>query len=72
MPESPAVLILVIAAAIGFGIANGFNDAANAIVTVIGTRTLSPWAAVVMAALFHFLGATTGTVARATIWRQRL
>ena len=67
MPESPAVLILVIAAAIGFGIANGFNDAANAIATVIGTRTLSPRAAVIMAALFNFLGAATGTAVAMTI-----
>ena len=67
MPESPAVLILVIAAAIGFGIANGFNDAANAIATVIGTRTLSPRAAVIMAALFNFLGAATGTAVAVTI-----
>ncbi len=67
MPESPAVLVLVIAAAIGFGIANGFNDAANAIATVIGTRTLSPRAAVIMAALFNFLGAATGTAVAMTI-----
>lgn len=67
MPESPAVLILVIAAAIGFGIANGFNDAANAIATVIGTRTLSPRAAIIMAAFFNFIGAATGTAVAMTI-----
>ena len=67
MPESPAVLILVIAAAIGFAIANGFNDAANAIATVIGTRTLSPRAAIIMAAIFNFLGAATGTAVAMTI-----
>ena len=67
MPESPAVLILVIAAAIGFAIANGFNDAANAIATVIGTRTLSPRAAIIMAAFFNFLGAATGTAVAMTI-----
>jgi len=67
MPESPAVLVLVIAAAIGFAIANGFNDAANAIATVIGTRTLSPRAAIIMAAFFNFLGAATGTAVAMTI-----
>jgi len=67
MPESLALLILVIAAAIGFGIANGFNDAANAIATVIGTRTLSPRAAVIMAACFNFVGAVTGTAVAITI-----
>ena len=67
MSEPLALLILVIAAAIGFGVANGFNDAANAIATVIGTRTLSPQAAVGMAAVFNFLGAATGTAVAITI-----
>jgi len=67
MSEPFALLILVIAAAIGFGIANGFNDAANAIATVVGTRTLSPQAAVGMAAIFEFLGAATGTAVAITI-----
>jgi len=67
MPEHLALLIGVIAAAIGFGIANGFNDAANAISTVIGTRTLSPRTAVIMAACFNFLGAATGTAVAITI-----
>jgi len=67
MPEHLALLILVIAVAIAFGIANGFNDAANAIATVIGTRTLSPQAAIIMAACFSFLGASTGTAVAMTI-----
>ncbi len=67
MSEPSPLLILVIAAAIGFGIANGFNDAANAIATVIGTRTLSPRAAVGVAAVFNFLGAATGTAVALTI-----
>ena len=61
------LLILVIAAAIGFGIANGFNDAANSIATVIGSRTLSPRAAVIMAVFFEFAGAATGTAVAMTI-----
>jgi len=67
MPEPLVLLVGVIAAAIGFGIANGFNDAANAIATVIGTRTLSPRAAIIMAACFNFLGAATGTAVAMTI-----
>jgi len=67
MPEPLALLIVVIVAAIGFGIANGFNDAANAIATVIGTRTLSPRAAVIMAAICEFIGAATGTAVALTI-----
>ncbi|HEX75610.1 MAG TPA: inorganic phosphate transporter [Dehalococcoidia bacterium] len=67
MPESLALLILVVIAAIGFGIANGFNDAANAIATVVGTRTLSPRAAIIMAAFCNFAGAATGTAVAMTI-----
>jgi PiT family inorganic phosphate transporter len=47
--------------------ANGFNDAANAIATVIGTRTLSPRAAIIMAAVCNFAGAATGTAVAVTI-----
>jgi len=67
MPESLALLILVILVAIGFGVANGFNDAANAIAAVIGSRALSPRAAIVMAAFFNFAGAATGTAVALTI-----
>ena len=67
MPESLPLLALVIAVAIGFGIANGFNDAANAIATVIGTRALSPMAAITMAAICNFAGAATGTAVAMTI-----
>ena len=67
MPEPLALLVVVIAVAIGFGVANGFNDAANAIATVIGTRTLSPKAAIAMAAVCNFAGAATGTAVAITI-----
>ncbi len=67
MPDPLALLILVITAAIGFGIVNGVNDAANAIATVIGTRSLSPRAAIIMAAFLNFAGAATGTAVALTI-----
>ena len=67
MPESLTLLVGVIALAVAFGIANGANDAANAIAAVIGTRVLSPRAAVAMAALFDFLGAASGTAVAITI-----
>ena len=66
MPEL-ALLVVAIALAVGLGIANGANDAANAIATVIGTRVLSPRAAIGMAAVFNFLGAATGTAVAITI-----
>jgi len=55
------LFILVIILAVGFAVINGFNDAANAIATVVGTRSLSPLRAVIMAAIFNFAGAATGT-----------
>jgi len=68
MPDpSLWVLIAIIILALGFGIVNGFNDAANAIATVIGTRTLSPRNAIIMAAFFNLAGAATGTAVAKTI-----
>ena len=62
MPEeSFAFLIVVILIAVAFEFANGFNDAANAIATVVSTRVMSPLTAVLMAAVMNFLGAISGT-----------
>lgn len=54
------MFILVIILAVGFALVNGFNDAANAIATVIGTRVLSPLRAIIMSAILNFAGAATG------------
>jgi PiT family inorganic phosphate transporter len=68
MPDPALWLLLVIVAlAIGFGLVNGFNDAANAIATVIGTRVLSPRNAIIMAAFLNFAGAATGLEVARTI-----
>ena len=68
MPDAQLyLLILIIILAIGFGFTNGMNDAANAIATAIGTRALSPRAAVILAALFNFAGAATGLEVARTI-----
>ena len=68
MPDSSLyLLILIVILAIGFGFTNGLNDAANAIATAIGTRALSPRAAVVLASLFNFAGAATGLEVARTI-----
>jgi PiT family inorganic phosphate transporter len=61
------LFVLVIVLALGFAVINGFNDAANAIATVIGTRVLSPLRAVVMAAVLNFAGAATGLAVALTI-----
>ncbi len=67
MPDPSLLLVLIIILALGFGVVNGFNDAANAIATVIGTRALSPRRAIIMAAIFNLAGAVTGTAVAKTI-----
>ncbi len=68
MPDpSLLILILIIILAIGFGLVNGFNDAANAVATAIGSRALSPRQAVAIAACFEMLGAATGTAVAQTV-----
>ncbi len=61
------LLLLVIALAIGFGVVNGFNDAANAIAASIGSRALSPRNAIIVAVIFNMAGAATGTAVARTI-----
>ena len=56
------VVAIVIFAFI-FYFSNGFHDSANSIATIVGTRVLSPFAAVVWAAVFNFAAAFTGSLA---------
>jgi len=67
MPDWPPSLILIIVLAIGFGVVNGFNDAANAVAASIGCRALSPRNAIILAACCDFAGAATGTAVARTI-----
>lgn len=66
MPEL-ALLVLVIAAAIGFGFVNGLNDAANAVAGSVGSRAISPRNAIIVAAFLNFAGAATGLQVARTI-----
>ena len=55
-------VIAIVAVALVFDFINGFHDSANSIATIVGTRVLSPFAAVVWAAFFNFVAAfTVGT-----------
>jgi PiT family inorganic phosphate transporter len=49
------LLLTIIALALVFDYINGFHDAANAIATVVATKVLSPFQAVIWAAFFNFL-----------------
>jgi PiT family inorganic phosphate transporter len=48
------VVIALVLVALAFDFLNGFHDAANAIATVVSTRVLKPYQAVVLAAFFNF------------------
>jgi PiT family inorganic phosphate transporter len=61
-------VILIVVVAFLFDFSNGFHDSANSIATVVGTRVLSPLAAVAWAALFNFAAAfTVGTAVAKTM-----
>lgn len=48
-------LIVIIALALIFDFINGFHDAANSIATIVSTKVLTPFQAVLWAALFNFV-----------------
>ncbi|WP_410222221.1 inorganic phosphate transporter [Pedobacter sp.] len=50
-----SILITIIVLALIFDYINGFHDAANAIATIVATKVLTPFQAVVWAAFFNFL-----------------
>jgi PiT family inorganic phosphate transporter len=62
-----AVLVAVVVVAIAFDFINGFHDAANAIATVVSTGVLHVRTAVIIAGIFNFVGAITGTAVAKTI-----
>jgi PiT family inorganic phosphate transporter len=54
MDHTLILVVIVVAIALIFDYINGFHDAANAIATVVATRVLSPFQAVLWAAVWHF------------------
>src|SRR5579864_3436763 len=61
---------VIISIALVFDYINGFHDAANSIATVVATRVLTPFQAVVWAAFFNFAAAFFfGTAVAKTVGR---
>ncbi|MBC8101081.1 MAG: inorganic phosphate transporter [Cytophagales bacterium] len=56
-----ALLALCLAIALGFEFVNGFHDTANAVATVIYTKSLKPGVAVVWSGIMNFFGVFFGT-----------
>jgi len=52
-----AFVVLIIVVALVFDYINGFHDAANSVATVVATRVLTPFQAVLWAAFFNFVSA---------------
>jgi PiT family inorganic phosphate transporter len=48
------VVVALVLVALAFDFMNGFHDAANSIATVVSTRVLKPYEAVLLAAFFNF------------------
>ena len=55
LEQVSTTLILLVLLALAFDFMNGFHDAANSIATVVSTRVLKPWQAVLWAAFFNVL-----------------
>lgn len=52
--DFPVLLVVIIATALIFDYINGFHDAANSIATIVSTKVLTPFQAVMWAALWNF------------------
>lgn len=65
--EPHIMVALIVVFALVFDMANGWNDAANAIATVVCTRTLSPGMAVLLGAVLNFAGAMAYSAVAKTI-----
>lgn len=53
--DNPAMIVVVLLT-LGVVLVNGWTDAPNAIATCVSTRSMKPKAAIIMAAIFNFLG----------------
>jgi PiT family inorganic phosphate transporter len=55
VPPELLLVVAIVVIALGFDFINGFHDAANSVATVVATRVLSPFQAVLWAAVFNFV-----------------
>ena len=60
-------LLIITLLTLGVILVNGWTDAPNAIATCVSTRSLSPKKAIMMAAVFNFLGVFVMTLVNATV-----
>jgi PiT family inorganic phosphate transporter len=65
--EPMLIIGAVVVLALIFELTNGWNDAANAIATIVSTKVLKPRTAVIMSASFNIIGALLSTKVAATV-----
>ncbi len=64
---SSPVLAVTVALTLGVVLVNGWTDAPNAIATCVSTQSMSPKAAILMAAVFNFFGVFVMTVVNSSV-----
>jgi PiT family inorganic phosphate transporter len=64
--SNPALFIITLLT-LGVIMVNGWTDAPNAIATCVSTRSMGPGSAILMAAVFNFLGVLIMTLINATV-----
>lgn len=64
---SSPVLAITVLLVLGVVLVNGWTDAPNAIATCVSTQSMSPKAAILMAAIFNFLGVFVMTMVNASV-----
>ena len=70
MPDGNLLLYCVLALILVAEFVNGWTDSPNAIATVVSTRVLSPYQALIMATVLNAVGAMSGTAVAATIGKD--
>ena len=68
LTTNPALLITVVLT-LGVILVNGWTDAPNAIATCVSTRSIGPKSAIIMAAIFNFLGVFVMTIISSAVSR---
>ena len=61
------IVVFIIVLALAFEFINGFHDTANAVATSVATRSLTPFQAIILAAICNIIGALISTNVALTI-----
>ncbi|WP_459477185.1 inorganic phosphate transporter [Clostridium saccharoperbutylacetonicum] len=67
MLSAMTITVLIVITVLIFDFINGFHDTATAVATSITTRALTPRTAIIICAIFNFIGAFSGTAVAKTV-----